>query len=945
MIIIPGDGDVRFDLGQPLSSWADEAPDTVLPLAARLLTDCEDNEIGSDSSAFSLPLQTVAAWPESIAKLANLPPNCPLGMDLRLSSGLGQRGASLAVRWLKPGTALPVSQTPKIEGLIIDLAGHKFRLNEPLFSALTLVREFNEHSEDNPEEQFRLWARIREHLGEDRVKAVTENFLRTFRVVTADSFTFSFETDRVGNVQLVPALMVGGVPDETGQVTKSRALTEVEEEAFSGRLDDLPEGASAFPLKDGTYVVVTERLQKALSAVRQLRRSPPEQRKRAVLHPEAVIAEMLGDDFESGDSVFVETERYSERVLDVAEWVPPIVPWIKVPTQKWLPPSSYGFKVGGVEITLQGDELQQAIDQVNKAIDEKQPFVEISGQKVTADTTTSHALISLQKAMESRDGTQSDPDEVATVDNVLVIQTNFEEGGYSRVRVNQRPGQRYLPQCLRTQPKEHQTLGIEWLQSHWCSGSKGALLADDMGLGKTFQALTFLAWLRELMTKGELEHRPILIVAPVGLLRTWEAEHRQHLSEPGLGEVVRAYGEHVRELKRGKHREGTASLDGVRLGRADWILANYETVSEYQLTFGAIRFAAVIFDEAQKIKSPKARMTHAAKALNADFVLAMTGTPIENRLADLWCVADTVQPGALGDLRAFSSQYEKPGSEEALESLRNLIWQSDEVTSDAPLMLLRRLKADNLKGLPAKHEHYIKKNMPPRQAEAYERTIALHGISGPKGTLGVLQTLRQVSLHPALADGSAANGLPVQPEQSARFEVMLEILDGIKAKSEKALIFLESLDLQSTDQLPLFLKRRYGLNRLPMVINGEVATAERQNRVDTFQQETGFDMMLLSPKAGGVGLTLTAANHVIHLSRWWNPAVEDQCSDRVYRIGQTRDVHIYYPMAIFGGDEEHSFDIRLHGLMQRKRQLSQQLLAPPVFTKEDYDELLSGVMK
>lgn len=127
-----------------------------------------------------------------------------------------------------------------------------------------------------------------------------------------------------------------------------------------------------------------------------------------------------------------------------------------------------------------------------------------------------------------------------------------------------------------------------------------------------------------------------------------------------------------------------------------------------------------------------------------------------------------------------------------------------------------------------------------------------------------------------------------------------------------------------------------------MVINGMVKTEARQARVNAFQENRDFDIMLLSPKAGGVGLTLTAANHVIHLSRWWNPAVEDQCSDRVYRIGQTKPVHIYYPLAVLPGLQERSFDVQLQQLMERKRDLARNLLAAPAFTKEDYEALIEG---
>lgn len=459
-----------------------------------------------------------------------------------------------------------------------------------------------------------------------------------------------------------------------------------------------------------------------------------------------------------------------------------------------------------------------------------------------------------------------------------------------------------------------------------------------MGLGKTYQSLAFLAWLKEQMDVGLVEKRPILIVAPVGLLKNWEAEHNLHLNQPGLGEVLMAYGEHLKFLRKGSHSSGSANLDNSRLNSADWILANYEAVSDYQLNFGAIKFACVIFDEAQKIKTPSARMTHACKGLNAEFLVAMTGTPVENRLADLWCIADTVQPLVLGTLREFSAKHESPNSVDAIKSLRENIWQKEEAIESAPpLLMLRRLKGEKLTGLPEKHEHHIQRNMPQAQIDAYTNIVENHFIKGPQGTLGTIQALRSASLHPSIGNES------FDINQSARFQVAFEILDKCKSINEKVLIFLESLELQAADQIPLLIMQRYNLKKLPMVINGEVDAFKRQKRVDEFQSSKDFDVMILSPKAGGVGITLTAANHVIHLSRWWNPAVEDQCSDRVYRIGQTKDVHIYYPLAIYPDDADNSFDIKLDALMSRKRNLSQQLLAPPIITKDDYEELLKGV--
>jgi SNF2 family DNA or RNA helicase len=372
------------------------------------------------------------------------------------------------------------------------------------------------------------------------------------------------------------------------------------------------------------------------------------------------------------------------------------------------------------------------------------------------------------------------------------------------------------------------------------------------------------------------------------------------------------------------------------------VLANYEAVSDYQLSFGAVSFAAVVLDEAQKIKSPKARMTHAVKGLNADFSLAMTGTPVENRLADLWCIADAVQPGALADLREFSARYEVEGGD--VQGLRLQVWQEEDSTDARPKLLLRRLKNEKLDGLPAKHEHLVKVPMPPRQADAYQRALVMKEMSGPEGTLGMIHALRRVSLHPSLIEGGV-HASELKVEDSARFMAMMNILDKVAPTGEKVLIFLESLDLQEADQLPLLLQRRYGLAKAPMVINGQVSTEARQSRVDAFQRDVGFDVMLLSPKAGGVGLTLTAANHVIHLSRWWNPAVEDQCSDRVYRIGQTKPVHIYYPLAVLPDEEDFSFDVQLQMLMDRKRKLALNLLAAPAFTKDDYDSLITGIKR
>jgi SNF2 family DNA or RNA helicase len=207
----------------------------------------------------------------------------------------------------------------------------------------------------------------------------------------------------------------------------------------------------------------------------------------------------------------------------------------------------------------------------------------------------------------------------------------------------------------------------------------------------------------------------------------------------------------------------------------------------------------------------------------------------------------------------------------------------------------------------------------------------------------VLHGLRKVSL---IAEPLGIEGLTdTDVDASARLKASIQILDELHDRGEKALLFVEYLDLQ--EALIPYLQRRYDLPKPPLRISGSVSGTKRKQKVDEFQSrgQGEFDVMLLSPKAGGVGLTLTAANHVIHLSRWWNPAVEDQCTDRVYRIGQTKTVQVHIPLAIHPRFQEHSFDVNLHALLERKRELSRSVLAPSVATDQDMAHLFASTVQ
>jgi SNF2 family DNA or RNA helicase len=491
------------------------------------------------------------------------------------------------------------------------------------------------------------------------------------------------------------------------------------------------------------------------------------------------------------------------------------------------------------------------------------------------------------------------------------------------------------PTALQTALKDHQKAGLDWLQETWRGGAPGVLLADDMGLGKTLQALAFLEWLRRVQGRAG-DHRPFLVVAPTSLLETWVMEHDHHLQPPGLGEPLKVWGRGLAALRTNGGR-GSA-LDRSRLAHASWLLTTYETLRDYHQSLAVVPFAAAIFDEVQKIKNPGALATEAAKAINADFVIGLSGTPVENRLADLWSIFDRVHEGFLGDLKAFSSRYERPDTPQ--ESLIELKAKIERPLNGLPPPMLRRMKHEHLPGLPPKTERVRARPMPEVQAQAYGRAIEVARGQARGDVLRALHGIRSVSLHPLGAD-EATDGRFITA--SARWQVTFEILHEIAGQGEKVLIFLEAIELQPV--LAALIQKTFGLERQPMIINGQLAGAQRQQRVNAFQNgAAGFDAMILGPRAAGIGLTLTAATHVIHLSRWWNPAVEDQCTDRVYRIGQHKPVTVHIPQALWPESEASSFDRRLHELLERKRALSRDLLAPPAATAADARDLFTATV-
>ncbi len=891
------------------------------------------------------------------AKLLKLPPDFPLRLDIRSDGDITNPSFLFDCRWI--GTdGLPYRRELEWKGCLVSSGQRVFRLPDPQFTVLKKIKAFNQNPPEGRDDRLLQWGAIRSLLGESPEEIRNDYYLRDTRIYSARRFTLRIDPLGMSDASLTPVL-VGAEPgaDLSGVEQKaegaSSVLPEHYQDVFANRFTQFDDARTVYPLEDGTYVVIDPVCREALRVVKKAMSGTAADRLALVRNPRAALAAALGDSVAQDvlEDLFVETEAFSARVSEIGLWQKKILPWVQRKGEAWLPPEALGLMIGGERVEIPQEKLAPLAKEIESLLKTGGGEVAIEALKVPVSEDLLGAVNTLVGEAapdpEPRETTGKPAEApVSKARNVLLIKDNFENIDYAGPQREHRLGAHELPVCLKTRLKDHQNVGLRWLQDHWIQGSPGALLADDMGLGKTLQVLAFAAWLREEMAVGMTPHRPILVVAPVGLLRNWETEHERHLIAPGLGNLVAAYDVGLRRLRRSainELRSGQSALDREALQSADWILTSYESLRDYQFSFGLIQFAMVVFDEAQKIKTPGTLSTEAAKAVRAEFSIAMTGTPVENRLADMWCLIDTAQPGVLGDLKSFSKVYESQPSEETLQGLKARIWHGPGGTDKCGLML-RRMKEDSLDALPKKHVHLVQRVMPPLQANAYSSAVRQGKGAEGAAILKVLHGLRSVSLHPVLRQSENMGSDEDWINCSARLAATVEILDGVRSKGEKALIFLESLDMQDARELPLVLQKRFRLAAPPLVINGTVAAPERQKRVERFQREEGFGIMILSPRAGGVGITLTAANHVIHLSRWWNPAVEDQSTDRVYRIGQTREVHVYCPIAVHPHYGEHSFDFKLHGLIQRKRELSRALLVPSGASDADVAALFSDTI-
>lgn len=666
-----------------------------------------------------------------------------------------------------------------------------------------------------------------------------------------------------------------------------------------------------------------------------------------------------------------ELEGYSGRIEGIGVAKPIYVPVVQREKKEgddedgWIPTDLRPM----VKVTLQGHEGQVLIpltpDWV-KDFEEQVAQAEQSGTKEVRNESLPTALatdqartlvesLTTMMGAEERvkaDGTAS-PREKKSPRQTLLVKTNFHDVDYLEERrvslAMPEAWEMVKPRCLRPTItlKDHQRYGVAWFQNLFSkapASCRGALLADDMGLGKTLQLLSVLAWHYETSPNSA----PSIIFAPKSLLENWANEARKFFND-SFPEVLVLYGDELKARKQPLalidsqlHEQGIVELLRPSwAGTAKVIVTTYEVLTSYEFSLAKQPFAFVICDEAQRIKTPGTLVTLAAKKLKADFRIACTGTPVENSLADLWCLFDLVQPGLLGALEEFGRAYRRPIECETDEQRTAMLRLQAAIAPQT----LRRTKADIAADLPKKF-FAVKKlsdadiRFKPLLEENERLEIPLTGYQlvlykaglkklqdaanesdGRKRaqlSFGALHLMKAVCAEPYCLPGSKflmdTSGRESHLANSPKMKWLLDRLAVVRAKGEKAIVFTELREAQLA--LHYFLKEAFEIR--PYIINGD--SQGRQNFIDKFSSKPGFDVIILSTLAAGAGLNVTAANHVFHFTRAWNPSKEAQATDRAYRIGQERDVFVYCPTVV--ADDFDTFEVRLDRLLARKAGLA-----------------------
>lgn len=652
----------------------------------------------------------------------------------------------------------------------------------------------------------------------------------------------------------------------------------------------------------------------------------------------------------------LDLSHYSDRIEEIGVEKPFVTPVIarNDPGSGWFENNvSIGIRVEGVHgepptyVPLAFGEvpsLQQAVKEAEQA---GQVSVRVPGLASPVPISDARqalgALATARRQIQEKTFSPVGKPDAPKPVNRLVIKRNLEDIDYTEARADAlqmaEGREPVLPGSLRPEIvlKPHQLIGVAWLQNLWDASPercRGTVLADDMGLGKTLQLLTFIAACFE----QDPTLPPALVVAPVALLENWRNE-LDRFFVPGTLPLMMLYGATLKSMRVGKSElDEELKTQGVtRLLKRGWIgdarlvLTTYETMRDLEFAMASQPWSVMVCDEAQKIKTPAALVTRSAKKQKVRFRVACTGTPVENTLADLWCLFDFVQPGMLGALNHFSRTYRQPIEAKTPDQLARV----EQLRALIQPQILHRMKSEVAKDLPTPTEDANCKKLPMScyQHGLYEqalKTLKEQRESNPSAQLQALLAIRKICSDPHGYSQPDTHQVPIEKlvNESPKMGWMVERLKALAldvSGRHKVIVFCEFRELQL--QLQRVIAAFFGI--AASIVNGDTsadprASENRQQLIDAFQRTPGFGVIILSPLAVGFGVNIQAANHVIHFTRTWNPAKEDQATARAYRIGQTRRVTVYYPGVV--SEQFPSFDVKLDVLLSTKRALAKDIL-------------------
>ena len=788
---------------------------------------------------------------------------------------------------------------------ILTLGTTKYLLNENQYQLVKAVEEFNAKDETikTPDFNFRCFAKIKTLALKSGCEL--DSYLQNENVFVPESIKVTIGRDEDG-FMIQPSVDID------------------ENDKFQRTFEKMRKVQGVYPVQkeNGERVRVVMNSEQKLG-LETLKRAGGRCRTKEE------IREIIQNPTEYFDpDQFDLSELYSDRVIEIGIYKPKFFPFICPYESCWITGATIETPENGTtKLFISNDaELSVLLQAIGEAMENNKSMVNFNDTEIDIDDAKFLAETARRQLQQPEKPVDTDDD--TNEKKVLIIEENAEELGFATKERIIEKGDRYTlfknPYLLEGfSLKTHQEEGVAWLQHLYKSKASGCLMADDMGLGKTLQILYFIDW----HSRQYPNHKPYLIVAPISLIENWENEYSRFFMSPRLN-ITRLSS---KDVPRQFNKAVVDKMQGM-----DIILTNYESLRISQLNFCAVEFDIVALDEAQKVKSPGTLVTNAAKAIKGNFKIAMTGTPVENSLLDLWCIMDFCVPGLLGNAKSFASQYQNPLKKEDTD----IVEMGNELHQKLGVYFMRRLKKDAAKDLPNKVELKQPIQMPSVQESTYIKVVNAYVSGQQSNMLLTLQDMREVSEHPYLYDDTLANRDTSDLfDTSARLQATMTFLERIQAKNEKVIIFAERKETQK--MLQRICMDKYGI--IPKIINGDTPTIalsnklSRQAAIDDFQSQSGFNVIIMSPVAAGMGLNVTAANHVIHYSRHWNPAKENQATDRAYRIGQTKDVYVYYPMAV--SSKFKSFDETLDELLGRKTSLATSTIFPTERVEVRHDEL------